>query len=64
MVDIKENGVWIMRGNISGEDYDAIVRDFNKVPVKRLCNLQLISEAAKRICFNKCIAEILQVAFT
>jgi phytanoyl-CoA hydroxylase len=78
LVDIKENGVAVLPGNISHEDCDAVVRDFNNYISnsdealkyrdehglhERLCNLQLISEAARRICFNKGTAEILQAAF-
>lgn len=78
LVDIKENGVSVLPGNISREDCDAIVCDFNNYIAnsdeafkyrdehglhERLCNLQLISEAAKRIRFNKGTAEILQAAF-
>lgn len=77
LVNIKENGVAVLPGNISREGCDAIVRDFNNYIAnsddalkyrgehglhERLCNLQLISEASKRICFNKGIAEILMAA--
>ncbi len=34
LLNIKENGVAAMDGNISGEDCDAIVSDFNKISVK------------------------------
>ena len=78
LLDIRENGVAVLPANISHEDCDAVVRDFNNYIAnsneaqeyrddyglhERLCNLQLISDAAKRICFNKSTAEILQAAF-
>lgn len=78
LLDIRENGVAVVPANISHEDCDTVVRDFNNYIGssnqaqeyrdehglhERLCNLQLISEAAKRICFNKGTTEILQAAF-
>jgi len=34
LLNLKENGVAVMGGNISGEDCDALVSDSNKVSVK------------------------------
>lgn len=77
--DIRDNGIAIIPGNISHEICDAVVRDFNTFVRKskvsheyrdehslheRLCNLQMISEAARHICFNERTAEIVQAAFS
>ena len=79
LLDIRENGVAILPGNINPEDCDALVSDFEAYVAsareafeyrdenglhERLCNLQMVSENARGICFNENTAGILQAAFS
>ena len=78
LLDIKENGFTIIKNNLTDEECDAVIKDFDEFTSsqidsekyrddhglhERLCNLHLVSKAARRICFNKNVSDIIHAAF-
>lgn len=78
LLDIKNNGVAILRNNNSDASCDSLLSEFKSyvsaAPESvqycdehglhdRLCNLQLVSSAARDICFNKNTLATLSAAF-
>lgn len=76
--ELKENGFTILKKNLSDQLCDDLINDFKKFTIslknsekyrdayglhERLCNLQLISDAARKVCFNKNVSQILNAAF-
>lgn len=76
--DILDNGFAILPKNVDEVVCGAVIEDFNRfvrdsVDAKRyrdeygfherLCNLQLVSEAARNVCFNEGTAEVIRAAF-
>lgn len=76
--ELQENGFTILKKNLPDQLCEELINDFNKFTIsgknseeyrdeyglhERLCNLQLISEAARKVCYNNKVSQILKAAF-